>query len=131
VGGLLFRVPGEIKDFRPILLLGKLMQKIRRRKLLISIIAIMVTYIVVWNVLCSRWQARFSIDNLRGLTPDEVISRLGPPDLDPRLPEFGGPWKAGDDQKRGALFFDYSAYGWVYSIVFKNNHAYMIASGRK
>jgi hypothetical protein len=59
------------------------------------IILVLVLILTSWVYLGVRSDPRITIDKLRGLTPNEVISRLGQPDVDPRLPAMGG-WSIAD-----------------------------------
>ena len=64
-----------------------------------------------------RFDPRFSLSHLRGHTPDQIISELGPPDFDPRTTT--PPW---DEKEDGPIVFDYHGPMFQeYAIIFGNN----------
>src|SRR5271170_1868522 len=74
---------------------GHKRRPVKRYVLLIVIAAFMAPCCILDPI----QESRFKLDKLRGLTPDEVIGRLGPPRVDPRLPKWGSwkPTKENDD----------------------------------
>ena len=82
----------------------------------------------------ARPDPRFSLTTLQGMTPEQVISRLGPPRIDQRLPQWGG-WNARSENELGPLkFYYYDRYGWKgyeYAIIFKDNHVADVRYGTK
>jgi hypothetical protein len=91
-------------------------------------------YVVWWVWAGAQPDPKFGIDNLRGLTPDQVIQRLGPPTSDPRRPEFGG-WTPSLEPKDGPLVFIYDENrgwaGWGHGIVFDNGKVSKVVDGHK
>lgn len=71
------------------------------------------------------WNPKYDLQRVQGLTPDEVIARLGQPDFDPR--------KQGWNEKEwGPLQFDYNEFfGKGYLLTFENNHVVRVNRGRK
>jgi hypothetical protein len=77
---------------------------------------------------------RFTLSNLKGLTPSEVSNRLGPPVVDPRLAKWGG-WTPNNEKDLGPLrFYYYDRYGWKgyeYAVVFENGKVVDVKYGTK
>jgi hypothetical protein len=82
----------------------------------------------------ARPDPRFNIENVRGLTPDQVIARFGPPRVDPRRPEEGG-WTPTSEPTSGPLVFNYvdhgSWMGWEHSIFFEDGKVSRVQHGSK
>jgi len=86
-----------------------------------------------------------SMDAIGGLTPEQVISRLGPPDSDPRNPVRGAPpgykpWTSeAEDGPLQLLYNDgdfpdsffHPHFGHDYSIIFENGRVSQVVCGRK
>jgi hypothetical protein len=70
----------------------------------------------LWWGVWINWEPKYDLKNLSGLTPDQVVQRLGPPWFDPRATDG---WKS--EQENGPLALGYrsGAYGIV--IRFNNN----------
>src|ERR1700678_1451579 len=62
-------------------------KKPRVGRWIIGILLVLIGIYIYWG---SKPDPRFTLAKLQGLTPDQVITRLGPPDMDPRLPKWGG-----------------------------------------
>lgn len=76
---------------------------------------------------------RMRIGNLRGLTPAEVVARLGPPDYDPR--RLTPPWTPADEQKGHPLkLYYHDRWSWLgheCGIVFKQGRVVQITAGTR
>jgi hypothetical protein len=79
-----------------------------------------------------RWDPRFSAQNLNGLTPHQVVKRVGPPDVDPRADRQHA-WTPADEAAGEPLKFFYDR-GWAgqeYMIVFKHDHVVSVSRAVK
>jgi hypothetical protein len=88
--------------------------------------------LAIWIYRGIRWDPRFSTQNLRGLTPEQVVDHLGPPDVDPRKYN-SNPWKPADEVAGEPLKFFYER-GWLgqeYMVVFKQDHVDSVARAVK
>jgi len=82
---------------------------------------VFVTVFALWAYRGLRWDPRFTLEKLGGLTPDQVISAVGRPTEDERT--LG--WKPSDESARQYLHFFYDdRWGWEgqeYAVIFKGN----------
>jgi hypothetical protein len=78
------------------------------------------------------WLPRYSEKNLLGLTPNQVVERLGPPSYDPRRALFGSTrpgWT--NEEQDGPLVLGYYR-GWTtVSIEFKNERVVAVWKSEK
>ena len=78
-----------------------------------------------------RWDPRFTMNRLGGLTPKQVISVLGPPTVDQRLQG----WTPSDEKTGSFLHFFYvDPYGWEgqeYGITFSHNRVVEVRRATK
>lgn len=84
----------------------------------------------IWGAMPDR---RFTLANLRGLTPNQVVSRLGAPDVDPRLPKWGG-WTPQNKYGELLVFSYVDKWRWrffTYGVEFKNNQVVAVYVGEK
>lgn len=118
--------------------------KIVRNTILVLIVALALAYIV-WG---AYPDPRMNMAELGGLTPDEVIARVGPPRIDPRkTPLYKNPdghletWNA-DLAAKGAygpltfIYNDSGSFlcrwqGYEYALVFKNNRVARVVVATK
>jgi hypothetical protein len=80
--------------------------------------------------------ARFSKNGLLGLTPDDVVARLGSPDFDDRVPPPKGiGWTAAKEPAWGPMTMRYlDRRRWrafEYSVLFENGHVADVKVGAK
>jgi hypothetical protein len=86
---------------------------------------------------------QMSLEKLHGLTPEEVISKLGTPRYDPRVPDPRYPqvhtWSPERESTAGPLQLEYNDQrfllcrwrGFGYMIGFENNHVSNVDVGAK
>jgi hypothetical protein len=102
---------------------------------LLIVVAVLAAY-CTWG---SHPDPMMNMKHLGGLTPDQVIARLGSPRWgDPRKPQpnsLDKPWTPDQEAVRGPLtFYYYSRYRWrgfSYEIIFENNHVVRVLIGHK
>lgn len=102
----------------------------RVRRWIIGVLLVLLGIYIYWG---SKPDPRFTLVNLQGLTPDEVIARLGPPDVDPRLPKWGS-WTPQNKYGELLIFTYRSGWDWRgfnYGVVFENNHVVKVSVGAK
>src|SRR5689334_1441194 len=103
----------------------------RPRRILIFVV---LTVFAVWVYRGVRGDARMSVKKLKGLTPEQVIARVGPPEYDPRLPTYGS-WTPADEASGDPLKFYYhdpwSLLGHEYAIVFRGGRVVDVKTGTK
>ena len=100
-----------------------------KRRIIVAVIALVAVYIY-WGAIPDP---RMNLASLKGMTPQQVISRLGPPRVDQRLPKFGG-WTPAQQQTVGPLAFYYYDNRWrgfEYAIIFNNNQVSDVKIGTK
>jgi hypothetical protein len=102
-----------------------------RIKIVMLVVAALIICRVVWGALPD---SRFTMDKLGGLTPEQVIDRVGPPDYDGRN-DTSDPWTPEKEKegKCGPLILTYkdrhSWRGIEYGIEFEDNHVVLVQSG--
>jgi hypothetical protein len=84
-----------------------------------------------WAYCGVRWNPKFDINALRGLTPNQVVSQLGTPNYDLR----NAGWKPADEQTGDLLklFYD-DRGGWLgqeYEIIFSQNKVIEVKKATK
>jgi len=102
-----------------------------RAKLVATFFGLIAVY-VVWGAFPDP---RITFGSLGGLTPDQVVAKIGPPHWDRRKPNaWGNPgWSAAGEARGedGPLAFEYNGhfnngffpyrwFGWTYGVVFRN-----------
>jgi hypothetical protein len=70
----------------------------------------------LWWGVWINWEPKYDLKNLSGLTPDQVVQRLGPPWFDPRRDEG---WKS--EKESGLLVLAYRSGTYGIVIRFNNN----------
>ena len=97
------------------------------------VVAALIICRVVWGALPD---SRFTMDKLGGLTPEQVIDRVGPPDYDGRN-DTSDPWTPELEKqgKTGRLKFFYEDRrtwnGIEYGIQFEDGHVVQVDWGAK
>jgi hypothetical protein len=108
-------------------------EMISRRRLLIgSLAATVPATLYFW--LGNYPDPRFQLSRLKGLTPAEVVSLCGDPDVDLRSARFGS-WTPEQEATAGPLTFEYEDRwrwrGFGYLVVFHNGKVDQIRIGQK
>jgi hypothetical protein len=79
-----------------------------------------------------RLDRRLSIQNLKGLSPNQVVTLLGNPKTMGPATESGGAWTPGDEKASGPLtYYYYGYFGEEYAVKFEQNQVAMVAKGSK
>jgi hypothetical protein len=95
------------------------------------LVVIVIAALAVWMNRLWSFDSRITLQNLKGLTPTQVANQLGPPNVDPRLPRFGG-WSTSQEATVGPLVLYYHGpMGQEYAIVFTNGQVSDVKVGRK
>ncbi len=98
------------------------------------VLAALILLIALWAYRGLRWDPRFDIKTLGGLTPNQVISLLGPPTVDPRNYKPNG-WTPAEEMAGDPLKFFYEdGYGWLgqeYAIIFRQDKVAEVKRGTK
>jgi hypothetical protein len=110
---------------------------------------VLVLLFVLLLIMClnSLPDSRIAVEKLRGLTPEQVIDRLGVPDIDPRQPKWGS-WKPTIENdradspdgslappgpgRRDLIFYYYPRFSLVrreYAIIFEHNRVVDVKMG--
>ena len=100
--------------------------------------------LLLLSISCFIWgkypDPRFQTSKLIGLTPEEVIQRLGPPRVDPRIAKpkpywpREAPWSPDNEAVQGPLRFYYYDHRWMgfeYGIIFEHNRVSKVMVGSK
>ena len=105
----------------------------RRKPLKRAAAVALLLLFAVWAYRGIRGDSRFNADKLIGLTPEQAIARLGPPDYDPRTLTPG--WTPADEASGDPLkiFYDdrWSWLGNEYMIVFQGGRVVDVKTARK
>ena len=84
----------------------------------------------IWSE--GRPDPQFNIENVKGLTPEQVIQRFGPPIADPRRSENGG-WSPAHEAEYGPLIFSYDekrgTMGYAHALVFRSGKVAEVRDG--
>ena len=109
---------------------NKSQKRLRRQWTTIIALVVLAPPALYWSWLPD---SRITIEKLRGLTPDQVVARLGSPRHDPRKPQLDG-WTPAQEPQLGPLMFgyyDYSLAGREYLIIFEDNKVVEVRTGTK
>jgi hypothetical protein len=95
---------------------------------------IVLAALLIWYLVRGAYpDLRFNLNDLRGLTPEQVISRFGPPEIDDR--KGPNPWTPAREHEWGPLVFIYEGrhtwLDWGYGIVFEDNHVVKVTAAHK
>lgn len=110
-----------------------LAKRASRRRLWLYLGLPLLAFVVGYIYWGANPDPRFNIAKLYGLTTNQVIAQLGPPDIDPRLPKFGS-WTP-NNRFGERLVFSYEDHwrwrGFTYGILFDNNRVVEARVGEK
>jgi hypothetical protein len=82
--------------------------------------ALYLTSCLWWGVWIN-WEPKYDLRNLVGLTPAQVVQRLGPPSFDPRVTDG---WKS--EQEDGPLSLGYTSGVYSITIRFNNDRVFRV-----
>lgn len=81
-------------------------------------VAVLYVTSCLWWGVWINWEPKYDLKNLTGLTPAQVVQRLGTPYYDPRLPSTNG-WK--NEQVDGPLALAYRSGVYYITIRFSGD----------
>jgi|GEM_PF-5692809 len=111
--------------------LYKLNSRVKRISIVVFIVVLLLYS--AWRVLPD---SRFRMNTLGGLTPDQVIEKLGKPDYDSRY-DKSNPWsmereKNGENVRLQFFYEDQERWvGYEYGVEFRDNHVITVRVGVK